>query len=106
MKAFQIKPEDNVATLLDDAGGERIEITGAAPGEITLREPIESGHKVALADLAAGAPIVKYGHVIGVARAPIRRGDWVHLHNLASQYDARSGDFDAKTGATRDTAYE
>jgi len=43
---------------------------------------IPCGHKVALADLAAQAPIVKYGEVIGRAKEAIRKGEWVHTHNL------------------------
>jgi hypothetical protein len=48
-------------------------------------QPIALGHKVALVDLAPGDAIVKYGEAIGVASAPIAKGNHVHVHNLASQ---------------------
>lgn len=44
---------------------------------------IDAGHKVALAPIAAGAEVVKYGQVIGVASHAIAIGEHVHTHNLA-----------------------
>lgn len=42
-----------------------------------LTEGVPFGHKVALGDIETGAPIVRYGEVIGTAAGPIRRGGWV-----------------------------
>ena len=50
--------------------------------EIKLRQAIGAGHKVAVSDIAEGAPVLKYGEVIGVAREHIQPGDLVHVHNL------------------------
>ena len=50
--------------------------------------------------------VVKFGVRIGHATAAIRAGDWVHLHNCASDVDERSGTLDLHTGATTDTKYE
>ena len=47
-------------------------------------DPIPLGHKVALRDIAAGALVHKYGSAIGKAARPIRSGEHVHVHNLAS----------------------
>lgn len=55
---MQIHPNDNVEVNLDN------------------------GHKYALCDIAAGEPVMKYGFPIGVASAPIKRGEHVHTHNL------------------------
>jgi altronate hydrolase len=52
-------------------------------GTVTTLNEVPRGHKVALHDIAAGALVRKYGHVIGVATAPIRTGEHVHVHNLA-----------------------
>jgi len=41
-----------------------------------------AGHKVALRAIAAGAPVRKYGEVIGVAREGIRPGAPSNWHNL------------------------
>ena len=43
------------------------------------------GHKVALADLAEGQDVVKYGEVVGRMVAPARRGDHVHTHNMKTK---------------------
>ena len=45
---------------------------------------IPFGHKIAVAAMAAGAPVIKYGEVIGVATAEIRPGQHVHVHNVRS----------------------
>ena len=103
-RAFQIQPQDSVATLLDDAAEGAIDILGAKPQEIRLLEKIERGHKVALRDIAASEAVIKFGVRIGHATQPIRRGNWVHLHNLASDLDERSGSLDLHSGAPTDTA--
>jgi hypothetical protein len=103
--AFQIHRDDNVATLLDDAE-DGVTLRGESSGEVALCEPIKLGHKVALADIPAGAAVIKFGIPIGNARAAIPRGAWVHLHNIESSFDARSGGFDVITGAGKDMSYE
>ena len=57
------------------------------PGDdvaVVLRERpgVPRGHKIAVRDIAADAPVRKYGQVIGVATAPIAEGEHVHTHNL------------------------
>ena len=78
---------DNVATVLRPVeAGERVVVrTRNAELDIQALEPIALCHKIALTDVAAGEPIVKYGECIGEATAPIRRGAWVHIHNLRSR---------------------
>lgn len=104
-RCFQIQPQDNVATLIDDAAAGAVQLMGAAGGEIPAAEPIARGHKIALREVAVNEAIVKYGVRIGHATQPIRRGAWVHLHNLASDLDARSATLDLHSGAPTDTAY-
>lgn len=43
---------------------------------------VESGHKVALADIPQGSNVVKYGFPIGHAIEDIRAGESVHTHNV------------------------
>ncbi len=106
VKCFQINPQDNTAVLLDDAAaGDEIEIVGGA-GAIVLQQDIEYGHKVALAPIPVGEAVVKYGICIGHSTRSIRAGEWVHLHNCASDYDQRSATLDVHTGAATDTVYE
>jgi altronate dehydratase small subunit len=101
-RAFQIQPHDNVATLLDDAAACAADVLGASPQEICLLEKIECGHKVALRDIKVNEPIIKFGVRIGHATQPVQRGAWVHLHNLASDLDERSGTLDLHSGAPTD----
>ncbi len=44
----------------------------------------DDGHKYALRDIASGEDVVKYGMPIGHATRPIRTGEHVHVHNLAT----------------------
>ena len=105
-RCFQIHPGDNVATLLEDVAAGPVELIGgnsdASP--LTAREPISRGHKIALVDIAANAAVMKFGTRIGHAKLLIPRGAWVHLHNLASDLDARSGTLDLHSGAPTDTS--
>ncbi len=41
---------------------------------IEVREAIGLGHKVALTDIETGAPVRKYGQIIGFASKPIAAG--------------------------------
>lgn len=49
---------------------------------LALRQDIPPGHKFALRAIDAGAPVVKYGQVIGFAKQPIAAGDHIHTHNI------------------------
>ncbi len=50
--------------------------------QIHLLEDIPQGHKFALQTIAAGDPIIKYGNPIGIAKAVIEEGSWVHTQNI------------------------
>jgi len=102
-RCFQVQPQDNVATLLDDASS-TVRVLGAQPQEVQLLDKIAPGHKVALRNIAAGEAVIKFGARIGHASQAIQRGAWVHLHNLASDLDERSGTLDLHSGAPTDTA--
>jgi len=79
-----LAPGDNiaVATAALPAGTER-EVAGA---RITLAADVEVGHKFALRPIARGERIVKYGAPIGVALRAIAPGEYVHTHNMGSDY--------------------
>ena len=78
---------DNVATLLTSASASEIVTLKGAEGTITIREDIDSGHKVALQPIQSGGEIVKYGQKIGIATKDIKTGEWVHIHNMTSAVD-------------------
>ena len=90
--------------MIDDTTEGAVELVGAAHGEIHASENISRGHKIALRGIAANEAVMKFGVRIGHATQPIQRGAWVHLHNLASDLDERSGTLDLHSGAPTDTA--
>ncbi|MEP6658798.1 MAG: UxaA family hydrolase [Acidimicrobiales bacterium] len=83
-------------TLLLLADGDDVFIATRAvvPGQqrtsrgdvVEVIEPIELGHKVAARAIASGQRIVRCGMPIGSAIVDIEAGEWVHTHNLASDY--------------------
>jgi hypothetical protein len=82
--AVRIDRDDNVATVLVTIDPGATVVWDTPPG-VVAREPIPSGHKVALTTIAPGQPILKYGQPIGVASQPIAAGQHVHTHNLTGQ---------------------
>jgi altronate dehydratase small subunit len=102
-QAFQIHANDNVATLLDDADGGDVQILGAQPAKIPALEKISRSHKIALRDIGTNEAVIKFGVRIGHAIQAIPCGAWVHLHNLASDLDERSGTLDLHSGVPTDT---
>jgi altronate dehydratase len=89
--ALVISARDNVATALETLEAGRSVDLGAVT--VTVLERIPHGHKLALAPIAAGQPVVKYGSPIGLATCDIAAGTHVHVHNLASSRGR--GDLDA-----------
>lgn len=78
--AIRIHPDDDVAVAIRPLpAGERVSVPGA---DVTLVADVPAGHKFALRDLPAGAPVRKYGYPIGIATGVIPAGAWVHTHNL------------------------
>lgn len=81
-RAIVLDPADNVSVALIDLGeGETVQ---SGPENVELREKIASGHKFALREIESGAPVIKYGEVIGVASSRISPGCHVHVHNVTS----------------------
>lgn len=106
--AYQINIEDNVATaLVEIKTGAVVRLLGDSKEKtVDATTDIPVGHKIALADIKNGEPIVKYNVTIGRATKDIKKGSWVHLHNIESIYDTRSSHLDSVTGAPKDTVYE
>lgn len=81
----------------DDGDHVAVAVRDVSPGEalvgfldesesmrLTVSEAVPLGHKVALADVAAGADVIEYGLRIAVATTGISRGGYVHTHNVRS----------------------
>lgn len=83
MRAIIMKPSDNVCTVVEnvEAG------TPVTAGDytVTVTEKIPFGHKFALAAIAKGQEVKKYGETIGLATCDIRPGQHVHVHNMESR---------------------
>ena len=81
MKALlKLHPADSVVVALRALqAGETADVSGQT---VTLMEDVPQGHKVALAELKANQPVVKYGCVIGTMTKGCPAGGWVHTHNL------------------------
>ncbi len=79
---------DNVAIVANDGGLAAGTALMAGP---VLRDRVPQGHKVALVDIAAGAPVLRYGIAIGYALQAIPAGSWVH-ERLLKMPAARSLD--------------
>jgi galactarate dehydratase len=77
---------DNVAIVANEGG---LAAGTVLEDGLVLTERVPQGHKVALAPIAAGAPVVRYGATIGTASEPIAAGRWVH-ERLLRMPSARS----------------
>ena len=83
VKYIHINPSDNVAVALEDlAKGTHVSVDGY---QVTASEAIACGHKIALAEICQGQPVVKYGTTIAAAREDIPAGSWVHTHNAVTE---------------------
>ena len=54
---------------------------------LTGKGDIPAGHKIALQDIQKGEFVIKYGEIIGRATDTIKKGEWVHTHNIKSHLD-------------------
>ncbi len=85
--ALKVNDKDNVATIFAEVKTDtKVEVRDKKGNReiITVTADIPYGHKVAIGDINIGEQIYKYGEEIGVATDKIRKGDYVHVHNLDS----------------------
>jgi altronate dehydratase small subunit len=83
-----VEPEDNVATALREVEADETVTVAVGDEERTVEmiEDVTFGHKLAIADIPAGETVTKYGKSIGNATEDIAAGEWVHVHNVESNY--------------------
>ena len=77
---LKINPLDNVVVCLKPLPKGYVVEDG--DNKVELLEDIDLGHKVALCDIHPGDKIIKYGTLIGLATAEIKKGEHVHTHNI------------------------
>ena len=74
-RSIRLNAADNVVVAID-----QIE-AGSETAGLTARARVPKGHKMATAAIQEGAPVRKFGQIIGFAKSVIAAGDWVHEHN-------------------------
>lgn len=68
----KVHSSDNVAIAVKQLNA-GTEIEG-----LHINQDIPQAHKVALTDIPAGSPVIRYGVILGYAMNPIKRGDWIN----------------------------
>jgi altronate hydrolase len=79
----RLAPDDNVVVAVDSFP------EGTAVAGVMARARVMRGHKMAVAPIAQGEPVTKFGQIIGFASQAIVPGDWVHTHNVEMHDFAR-----------------
>jgi altronate hydrolase len=82
-RTVRLAADDNVVVAVDAIDA------GATAAGVIAKERVPRGHKMAAAAIAQGAPIKKFGQIIGFASSPIEPGRHVHVHNVALHDFAR-----------------
>ncbi len=82
--AIVLSEKDNVATCIQEIeAGTGVDVRhGETVRNVTALVNIPFGFKIAVADIAKGDHIKKYGESIGLASSDIAAGEMVHIHNL------------------------
>lgn len=83
-----VEPEDNVATAIRELEEDESVTVSVGNEEVSLTvgEDVQFGHKIALENIDKGDTVYKYGLSIGTASQDIEQGEWVHIHNVESNY--------------------
>jgi altronate hydrolase/galactarate dehydratase len=77
-RTIRLQPADNVVIALKDLKpGDVVE-----GSDVALAQAVPRGHKIAVSAIPTGANVYRYGQIIGQAKADIRPGEHVHVHNL------------------------
>ncbi len=92
--AIHLHPSDNVAVArVPLAPGMDLRVDGV---EVPVLDPVPAGHKVAIAEIASGEIVRRYGQIIGRAKRAIHPGNHIHTQNLA--FEELALDFEFPTG--------
>lgn len=87
-RALLMADSDDVATVIEAVCvGDTVAVetkSGQPVDKLVSAHDIPRFHKICLRDLVAHDIVHKYGQVIGEATAPIKRGEYVHIHNIES----------------------
>ncbi len=73
----KIKEQDNVAIAVQEIKADTVIEDG-----LTANQDIPQAHKIALCDIPEKGEVIRYGVVLGYAKQPICKGDWINEHML------------------------
>jgi altronate hydrolase len=90
-RTLRLHLADNVIVAIDEIDA------GAVVEGVTAIRRVPRGHKMAIASVAPGEPVKKFGQIIGFASQQIDPGQWVHEHNVEVRDFAR--DYQVAAGA-------
>lgn len=87
-RAIKMTKTDSVATALETLE-ENDTASVVLPSQevieqVTIRQTVPFGHKLAVKSMAKGDGVIKYGETIGQASTDIEPGEYVHIHNVTS----------------------
>ena len=84
VRAIRMDARDNVAVVTADVkAGEAVHLDDGT--KVKATEDVPRGGKVALAAIAVGEVVRRYGETIGLATEEIAAGQHVHTHNLGDR---------------------
>jgi (2R)-sulfolactate sulfo-lyase subunit alpha len=78
---------DSVAVAVRDIAAGPVQggyLRGPETVDLDVLQDIPLGHKVALVDIAEGEDVREYGVRTAIAAANIKKGEYVHVHNVRS----------------------
>ena len=87
--AIRLHDNDNVITAKSDIDTDML----LNDENITTKQFIPVGHKIATKDISKGQDIIKYDNIIGTATDNIAVGDHVHVHNTGMSDKKRDYEF-------------
>lgn len=82
---LKIWESDNVVIALRDL--KRGEVVSLEGRQLTLKDEVNRGHKIASREINKGENVIKYGFPIGHALRNILPGEHVHSHNLKTNLE-------------------
>ncbi|SVE39544.1 uncharacterized protein METZ01_LOCUS492398, partial [marine metagenome] len=88
-KTIRLHENDNVVTAKSE-----IDINIKIEDEdLSTKQHIPVGHKIATQNINQGDDVIKYDNIIGTATREIKKGDHIHVHNLGMSDKKRDYEF-------------
>lgn len=84
-RLIKIHELDNVVIAVDGLQAGTEVIIGDLRCQVQNDIPVN--HKMALQDMKPGTKVIKYGNVIGHTTREVKKGEWVHSHNMQTSLD-------------------